>query len=141
MRTVRRLRDGIRARLSADGPRPAWLMAIVAAAWAAVIGLGVAAVPLLVIWMATPQSGLTWLESLRLAGLLWVVAHGVPVTLSGVTYSLLPWGLAVVPVLLLGYSGGWAARRSEVATTRGLLVLVCLGAGAIRGASWGPSPR
>jgi hypothetical protein len=102
---------------------------VVGALWAAVIGLGLAALPMLVMWMSSPQSGLTWTESLRLAGLLWVVAHGVPTTIAGVTVTLVPWGLAVIPVLLLGYAGGWAARRSDVDTPRAAASLVLPGAG------------
>ncbi len=103
-------------------------MGPLAAAWSALIGFGLAAIPMLIVWMMTPGSGLTWLESLHVAGLLWVVAQGAPIVLGGVTYSLLPWGLAVIPLLLLGYSGGWAARRSAARSLRQVLVLVLTGA-------------
>ena len=109
--------------------RQPWLNGVVGALWAAVIGLGLAALPMLVMWMASPESGLTWVESLRLGGLLWVVAHGVPATIAGVTVTLVPWGLVVIPALLLGYAGGWAARRSGVGTWRAAAHLVLSGAG------------
>lgn len=132
-----RLRSGGRAtagrigRLGRGGStRQPWFTGVVGALWAAVIGLGLAALPMLVMWMSSPQSGLTWIESLRMAGLLWVIAHGVPATIAGVTVSLVPWGLAVIPVLLLGYAGGWAARRSDVDSPRGVAQLVLSGAGA-----------
>ncbi len=90
------------ARLRRGSPaREPWLNGVLGALWAAVIGLGLAALPMLVMWMSSPQSGLTWTDSLRLSGLLWVVAHGVPVTIAGVTLTLVPWGLVVIPVLLL----------------------------------------
>ena len=114
-------------RLRGDGRRPVWLVAPLAAGWAAIIGLGIAALPAVVVWMTTPQSGLTWLESLRVSGLLWLVADGAPISLAGTVYSLLPWGLAIVPVLLLGYAGGWASRRSRVDTLGGVALLVGLG--------------
>ena len=114
------------SRLRGDGTRPAWLIAPVAAVWAALIGLAILIVPLLIVWMATPQSGLTWLESLRVAGLIWVVAHGTPIAIAGTTYSLLPWGFALIPLLLLGYAGGWAARRTAVSTVREIAGLVGL---------------
>ena len=110
------------------GVRQPWLNGLVGALWAAVIGLGIAALPMLVMWMSSPQSGLTWIESLRMAGLLWVIAHGVPATIAGVTVSLVPWGLVVIPALLLGYAGGWAARRSDVDTPRAAAHLVLAGA-------------
>ncbi len=99
------------------------MVGAVAALWAALIGVAIVAVPLLVIWMATPASGLSWLDSLNLAGLVWAVAHGAPVVISGVTYSLLPWGLAVVPVLLMIYAGGWAARTSRATTMQEISIL------------------
>ena len=103
-------------------------MGPVGALWAAVIGLGAAALPMLVVWMSSPQTGLTWVESLRISGLLWVAAHGAPVTIAGVTVTLVPWGLVVIPALLLGYAGGWAARRSDADTPANVLRLVLAGA-------------
>ncbi len=110
--------------------RQPWLNGVVGALWAAFIGLGLAALPMLVMWMSSPQSGLTWVESLRLSGLIWVVSHGAPVTIAGVTVTLIPWGLAVIPLLLLGYAGGWAARRCDVDTPRAAAQLVLAGAAA-----------
>ncbi len=81
--------------------RSPWFLGPIAAVWAAAIGLAIAVLPVLVVWMATPDSGLTSVESLHVAGLLWAVAHGAPVVVGAVTYSLLPWGLAVIPVVLL----------------------------------------
>jgi hypothetical protein len=104
-------------------------MGMLGALWAAVIGLGLAALPLLLVWMSSPQTGLTWGESLRISGLLWIAAHGAPVTIAGVTVTLIPWGLVIVPALLLGYAGGWAARRSEVDSRASALRLVLSGAG------------
>lgn len=125
---------GSRLRAVARGARPSgrapsWLMGAVAGLWAAAIGLCIAVVPMLVAWMASPDTGLTWTESLRLGGLLWVIAHGVPVALGGVTVTLLPWGLVLVPLLLLGYAGGWAARRLESADTASLARLIATGTG------------
>jgi len=108
--------------------RQPWFLGVVAALWAALIGLALAALPMLVTWMGSPQTGLTWIESLRIAGLLWVVAHGAPATIAGLTVSLVPWGLVVIPALLLGYAGGWAARRSAVGTWRSAGWLVLTGA-------------
>ena len=84
------------------------------------MGLALAAIPLLVVWMATPASGLTWTESLVVAGRRWAVAHGTPIAIGGVTYSLLPWGLALIPLVLMAYAGSWASsRRSPAARMPG----------------------
>ncbi len=115
------LRGGVRR---ADVGRQPWLLGIIGALWAVVIGLAVAALPLLVTWMASPDSGLTWIESLRIAGLIWVLANGAPIALQAVSYSLVPLGLTLVPLLLLGYAGGWAARRSRAASVRQVSLVV-----------------
>jgi hypothetical protein len=108
----------------ADAGRSAWVIGPLGALWAAGIGLAIAVLSLVLVWVATPGSGLSLTASIRVAGLLWGVAHGAPVAIGAVTYSLLPWGLALVPVLLLGYAGGWSARRASVSSVRDLVVLV-----------------
>lgn len=131
-----RIRGGARSTASRVGrlgrggaTRQPWFSGVIGALWAAVIGLGLAALPMLVMWMASPASGLTWLESLRLSGLLWVAGQGAPATIAGVTLTLVPWGLVVIPALLLGYAGGWAARRSDIDSPRAATHLVLAGAG------------
>jgi hypothetical protein len=104
--------------------RSPWVTGPIGAVWAAGIGLAIAALSMVLVWVASPASGLGLVESLRTAGILWVVAHGTPVAIGAVAYSLLPWGLAVVPVLLLGYAGGWSARRASVASVRQLAIMV-----------------
>lgn len=55
---------------------------------------------------------------------MWTVAHGAPIAVGATTYSLVPWGLAIVPILLLAYSGGWAVRRCAPESVKGLAVLI-----------------
>lgn len=110
------------------GLRAPWALSLLAAVWAAAIGLVIAIVPMLIAWMTSTSTSLTWTGALTLGGGVWVVAHGAPLTLAGVEYSLLPWGLVVVPAVLLGYAGSWAARRAEAREGRALLLLVVPGA-------------
>lgn len=109
-------------------PTAPGLVGLLAAAWAAVIGLGLAVLPMLLVWMTTADSGLTWDQAMRLGGLLWLVANGAAVTIAGVTVSLIPWGLVLVALLLLAYAGAWAARRATPATPRAWAALVLPGA-------------
>lgn len=109
--------------------RRPWLAGGLAAAWAAAIGLVAAALPMLIAWMATPGSGFTWLESLRAAGVVWSVAQGTPLVIGATTYSLLPWGLGIVSLVLLGYAGGRAARTVQARSWRSIAALV--GAGSL----------
>lgn len=103
-----------------------WSMGLVAAAWSALIGLLLASAPMLVIWLGSVEAGPV--ESLRLGGLLWLVANGASIAISGVTVTLLPWGFMLVPLVLLAYSGAWAARRSRAHDPGRVLQLVIPGA-------------
>lgn len=94
--------------------------------WSAVIGLVLAALPMVVIWLGSADASAV--ESLRLGGLLWLVANGAQIAIAGVSITLLPWGLVIIPLLLLGYSGSWAARRSGVTQIHLLLWIVVPGA-------------
>jgi len=97
-----------------------------AALWSALIGLLIAVAPMLVIWLGSVESGPV--ESLRLGGLLWLVANGAAISISGVTVTLLPWGFMLVPLVLLLYSGAWAARRSRAHDPARIALLVVPGA-------------
>lgn len=124
---ARRVGSRLRPLMPRPLGRPWWLMAPLGALWAALIGLAIAVVPMLVVWMASAETGLTWIEAIRVAGLMWVVAQGSPIAIAGITYSLLPWGLAVIPVVLLAYAGGWATRRSGLTRVREAALSVLLG--------------
>jgi hypothetical protein len=106
-------------------PRQPWLMGLAAGLWAAVISLLLAMLPMLILWLSSLDAGPR--ESVRLGGLLWLVANGSAVSISGVTMTLLPWGLAIIPLLLLGYAGTWATRRSDVSQARELVWIVVPG--------------
>lgn len=106
--------------------RQPWLLGLAAALWSAVIGLVLAALPMVVIWLGSADASAV--ESLRLGGLLWLVANGAQIAIAGVPITLLPWGLVIIPLLLLGYSGSWAARRSGVTQLHLLLWIVVPGA-------------
>ncbi|MBI1350598.1 MAG: hypothetical protein GC156_05710 [Actinomycetales bacterium] len=103
-------------------------LGVLAGIWAAAIGFSLAAVPMLIVWMASPGTGLTWVGALRLGGLVWIVAQGTPVAIAGVELTLLPWGLAIIVLLLLAYAGGWAARRSGPGSWSGVARLTAAGA-------------
>jgi len=101
---------------------------VVAGLWSAAIGLAIVVVPMLIAWIASTGSGLTWLEALRIGGLIWVVAQGTSISLSGIEVSLLPLALTAIPLLLLGYAGAWSARRAGIATWSQVARLTTAGA-------------
>lgn len=129
---------------STNGPastiRSLWYLCPLVVIWAATIGAAVVAVPVFASWLASSAWEQGIAGPLRLTVLGWVVVHDVPVRVDGVTYSLLPWGMAVVPFVLLWLGGRWAGRISGIVSLRSSLTLVLgtavLYAGAIGIAAW-----
>ncbi|MDA3022980.1 MAG: DUF6350 family protein [Actinomycetota bacterium] len=111
------------AQVAAPSARAWWVVAPLAAIWAAALGWVIFAVPVLATWVSSVQSTAGWVQVLRTSGLVWVVAHDVPVQVASATYSLLPWGLLAIPVLLLIYAGSWAGRVAKVDTVRDWLLI------------------
>ncbi|MDX6216851.1 MAG: hypothetical protein QOG99_2435 [Frankiales bacterium] len=101
------------------------LPGVSAAAWALGAGLVLLGLPVLLAWAADSRSGSGAGAALRTVGQLWLVAHGVGLTLAAGPVHLTPLGLAAVPLLLLHRAGRHAARTSAVGRGRdaGLLVL------------------
>lgn len=88
-----------------------------AALAAAAGGLAVLATLALFGWITAPHVGLGGglAGALRSAGLLWLVAHHVEVTVHGVgRISLLPLGLVLLPAALIERAGRWMTREGHV---------------------------
>jgi hypothetical protein len=94
------------------------LMAGGAAALAAAGGgLAVLATLTLIGWITAPHVGLGGglVGALRSAGLLWLVAHHVQVTVHGVgKIGLLPLGLILLPAALIERAGRWMTHEGHV---------------------------
>jgi uncharacterized membrane protein YhaH (DUF805 family) len=88
------------------------------ALWAALIGLVIVAIPVFLAQVASSSPSAGWGSILRSSSAAWLVVNDVPIRLGAVWYSLLPWGLLVIPVVLLVLAGRWAAHVSH-AKTRG----------------------
>ena len=99
---------------------------LAAALSAAVIGLALAAVPMLVLWLSSLESG--WAGPVRQTGLLWLVSQGAPISIAGITVDLLPWGLVLIPLILLASGGAWATRRSGLTGGPQLIWIIAPGA-------------
>lgn len=114
-----------------------------AAAEAAVVGLVVVAVPVLVLWSADGRTGSTAPEALRACAALWLLLHGAGSTVLDAAgrpvgaVGLVPLGLSLLPVLLLVRAGGAVARgavrrtalRSGTRDRATLVALVALSVG------------
>jgi hypothetical protein len=88
-----------------------------AALAAAALGLAVLVTLTLIGWITAPHVGLGGglVNTLRSAGLLWLVAHDVAVTVHGVgRIGLLPLGLVLLPAALLERAGRWMTNEGHV---------------------------
>jgi hypothetical protein len=97
--------------------RPMLMAGGVAALAAAGGGLAVLATLTLIGWITAPHVGLGGglASALRSAGLLWLVAHHVEVTVRGVgKVSLLPLGLVLLPAALIERAGRWMTHEGHV---------------------------
>ncbi|MGI9135512.1 MAG: cell division protein PerM [Candidatus Nanopelagicales bacterium] len=101
------------------------------ALWAAVIGLVIVTIPVYLA-QAASSSAAGWDSTLRSGAAAWLVANDVPIRLGSVWYSLLPWGLLVIPVTLLVLAGRWAAHVSH-ARTRSERAIVIASAAVVYG--------
>jgi Family of unknown function (DUF6350) len=98
--------------------RPMLMAGGVAALAAAGGGLAVLATLTLIGWITAPHVGLGGglAGALRSAGLLWLVAHHVEVSVHGVgRIGLLPLGLVLLPAALIERAGRWMTREGHVA--------------------------
>ncbi|HEY6493152.1 MAG TPA: DUF6350 family protein [Trebonia sp.] len=97
--------------------RPMLMAGGVAALAAAGGGLAVLATLTLIGWITAPHVGLGGglVGALRSAGLLWLVAHHVEVTVQGVgRIGLLPIGLVLLPAALIERAGRWMTSEGHV---------------------------
>jgi len=97
--------------------RPMLMAGGVAALAAAGGGLAVLATLTLIGWITAPHVGLGGglAGALRSAGLLWLVAHHVEVTVQGVgRIGLLPLGLVLLPAALIERAGRWMTHEGHV---------------------------
>ena len=92
-----------------------------AAIAAAVAGLAALVMLCLIGWITAPRLGAGGglAGVLRAAGVLWLVAHHVEVTVHGVgRIGLLPLGLVLLPAALLERGGRWLAHQGHVRRLR-----------------------
>src|SRR3984957_13533683 len=97
--------------------RPMLMAGGVAAIAAAGGGLAVLATLTLFGWITAPHVGLGGglAGALRSAGLLWLVAHHVEVTVRGAgRIGLLPLGLVLLPAVLIERAGRWMSSVGHV---------------------------
>jgi hypothetical protein len=101
--------------------RPMLIAGGIAALAAAVAGLAVLIVLCLFAWITAPRVGISGGlgNVLQDAGLIWLVAHHVEVTVHGAgRIGLLPLGLVLLPCALLERAGRWLTHEGHVTRLR-----------------------
>lgn len=111
---------------SEPAPRSIAVVSVIAPLWAALLGLVVIGIPVVLAWVTSMTSTTSWTDTMRITGVVWVVAHAVPFTYATTTYSLLPLGLLVIPGLLLWHSGKWVARSARIRTRQNAFIATAL---------------
>ncbi len=97
-----------------DAHRPIALVGMYAAIQAALVGLLLAVVPAVAIWVATARVSAPWSQAARVGVQAWLVGNGSSLALSAGEFTVLPLGLAL-PVLWLSW---YAAGRVQHAVLR-----------------------
>ncbi len=85
---------------------------VVAAAWAAVLGLAIVGVPVIIAWVLAPHAGTSPSDAMRAGTFAWLEAHHGILTTTAGPISLVPLGLIMLPAALLYRTGRWAGRVS-----------------------------
>lgn len=101
--------------------RPMLIAGGIAALTAAGAGLAVLVTLCLFAWITAPHVGISGglASVLRDAGLLWLVAHHVEISVRGVgLIGLLPLGLVLLPCVLLERAGCWMTHAGHVTRPR-----------------------
>ncbi len=73
--------------------------AVVAGASAATLSLLAIALPVLLVWVASPQSTVAWTTAFSVGADGWLLGHGVHLGIGSATVSLTPWLLTAVPLV------------------------------------------
>jgi hypothetical protein len=122
------LRSGLSSgvRSGNDLVRSVWVLGPIVAVCAAAIGYLVLLIPLAISWMSAPASEVTLLGSARLAGFGWLVAHDAAIRIADVTYTLLPWGLILIPGIVLLAATRWLGKASRITEWRRGLIAVSI---------------
>lgn len=97
-------------------PRP-WsdfIAGPLAALGAAAVTWVIFAVPPMLMWLRSNDTGSVTESVLAVAATVWLMAQGLPMPVDGIMITLVPWGLGVVIALILFAAGRWAARVAVV---------------------------
>lgn len=113
--------------LKALGSRlhPRWFLAPIGALIAAGLSIVAVGIPVWLAWLTTEHGTSGARELFDLVGSAWLAVQDVPMNSGAVHYSIMPWGLVVIPIFCL-YRSGRLLGRSAQRTSRVELAIVLL---------------
>ncbi|MFV0634361.1 DUF6350 family protein [Demequina sp.] len=125
-----------RRALAAVMAAPAWLGGILTGVQGAVLGYLLLLAPAMAVVAASPDSSLTtgvdWSAPADFALRVWLLGHGLAVSIDGVAFSLIPLGLT----LLFGFILAGVARRFAARSWGSWALAVATYAGLVGAAAW-----
>jgi len=94
---------------------------LLAAASMAAVGLSAVGLVVASGWWGGVEPAGSWQEAMSITGSAWALTFGVPVRLLGVDYSLIPWGLVLIPSWLGHQAGRWIVKVVRPSRLRSLV--------------------
>lgn len=94
----------------AGGSRRPLIAGGLAGMWALLVGVAVVTCLVMLAWAVSPNSAGDSAAAWRAAGVAWLGAHLVPLTISGQPVTLLPIGALLLGLLLTHRGGAWSGR-------------------------------
>jgi Family of unknown function (DUF6350) len=113
-----------------------WLAGVLAAAWALVAGLAIAALPAILVWIDEGASAPVG-DPVRIGGQIWLAGHRVGLQIGNADVQFAPLGMTVVAILLLYRAARWAAHTAGVSTLRKAVLVVLPAVGLYAVGAWG----
>ena len=106
---------------------------------------------MVLLWAGVPHDGTGMGEAVKVAGLAWVAAHGVEITVPGGEFTVVPLGVSLLPGYVVFRTAAWGSRLAEVRGLRPAAlcavgyaasygVLTAIVSGASRSAGFQPRP-
>ena len=80
---------------------PFGLASLIAGSAAAIIGLMISFVLVILIWLLAAHGTESTIQVVRAAAIAWQGAQLVPIEISGIAIGILPWGFLIIPIIAL----------------------------------------
>jgi hypothetical protein len=73
---------------------------------------------MVLLWAGVPHTGTGMVEAMKFAGVAWLAAQGVEVSVAAGEFGVRPLGITLLPVYVMFRTGAWASRLADVEDLR-----------------------